>query len=190
MVKVLGGVVASMHSTSMPLVLTQQLSIEPSQLGLTMSASMMAVAGFGAIGMAPLTKALGPPRMTYVGLLGRAALGMSMAIVMSLAIGRGGGFWTQIVVVAVVHALFSHVLATGLTTQTTGAVASDERGALLGLEHSLFSLARICGPKIATSLLPFGGGLWAVETACGAFDVLLMAALIATAPQTGKEKEP
>jgi MFS family permease len=189
MVKVLGGVVASMHSTAMPLVLTQQLNIEPSRLGMTMSGSMMAIAVFGAVGMAPLTKALGPPRMTYVGLLGRAALGMAMSYIISMAMSLGDGFLTQVIMVAIVHALFSHTLATGITTQTTGAVSSDERGALLGLEHSLFSLARIGGPKISTLLLPMGTGLWAVETVCGVCDVLLMGALVATASKTAKEKE-
>ena len=181
---------ASMHSTAMPLVLTQQLEIEPSRLGLTMSGSMIAVAAFGAFGMAPLTKSLGPPRMTYIGLLGRAALGMTMAFIISLAMSHGDNFLTHIIGAAILHALFSHVLATGLTTQTTGAVASDERGALLGLEHSLFSFARIGGPMIATSLLSLGRGLWAVETFCGAFDVLLMAALVAAAPRMAKAKEP
>lgn len=159
MVKVLGGVVASMHSTSMPLVLTQELNVEPSQLGMTISGSMMAVAIFGAVGMAPLTRILGAPRMTYVGLVGRAALGLSMAFLISVAIGNDDVFLIQIMAVAIGHAIFTHTLATGLTTQTTGAVASEERGALLGLEHSLFSLARIGGPKIATLLLSAGKGL-------------------------------
>jgi OCT family organic cation transporter-like MFS transporter 18 len=190
MVKVLGGVVASMHSTAMPLMLTQKLELEPSQLGLSMSGSMMAVAAFGAVGMAPLTNALGPPRMTYLGLLGRAALGLTMAALVAIAIGHGDAFLMQIISVAIMHALASHTLATGLTTQTTGAVASDERGSLLGLEHSLFSLARIAGPKIATSLLSFGNGMWPVEIACGVSDILLVLALLATASQIAKQKSP
>ena len=191
MVKILGGVVSSMHSTAMPLVLTQQLKLEPSQLGMSMSGSMMAVAAFGAIGMAPLTKALGPPRMTYAGLLGRATLGLAIAGIVSMAIGHGDAFLMQIISVAIMHSLASHTLATGLTTQTTGAVSSDERGSLLGLEHSLFSLARIAGPKITTALLSLGNGmLWPVESACAVFDVLLVVALLSTASQTAKQKHP
>lgn len=189
-VKVLGGVVASMHSTTMPLMLTQKLELEPSQLGMSMSGSMMAVAAFGAVAMAPLTKALGPPRMTYLGLLGRAALGLTMAAIVSVAIGHGDAYLMQIVSVSIMYALASHTLATGLTTQTTGAVESDERGSLLGLEHSLFSLARIVGPKLATSLLSFGNDMWPVEIACGVSDVLLVLALLATASQIAKPKSP
>lgn len=45
-VKLIGGVVASMFSTVLPLVLTQQLQFEASQLGFGMSASMFSVAVF------------------------------------------------------------------------------------------------------------------------------------------------
>lgn len=188
-VKILGGVVASIHSTAMPLILTQELQLEPSQFGMSMSANMISVAAFGAIGMAPLTKALGPPGMTYVGLTLRAAMGCAVAFIVSVAWGDTQHVLLQIVCVGILHALASHTLATGLTTQTTGAVAPDEQGSLLGLEHSFFSLARIAGPKIATMLLSFGNGLWPVEISCGLFDVILALGLFATASQL-KQKSP
>lgn len=188
MVKMLGGVVASMHSTVMPLVMTQQLKYEPSHLGLSISCSMMAVAAFGAVGMAPITNLLGPPKMTYSGLLGRALMGLCMAAVVSMNILAGttvDRVLVQIVPISILHALSAHILATGLTTQTTGAVAPEEQGSLLGLEHSLFSMARIGGPKFGTMLMEAGsGGLWPVESACAFSDVLLTMALVATAAQT------
>lgn len=194
MVKMLGGVVASMHSTVMPLVMTQQLKFEPSDLGLSMSCSMMAVAAFGAVGMAPLTNLLGPPKMTYSGLLGRAVMGCVMAAVVSMNILAGitpDWVLVQVVPISALHALSAHTLATGLTTQTTGAVAPEEQGSLLGLEHSLFSMARIGGPKFGTLLLESGsGGLWPVEISCAFFDVLLTLTLVGTAAQTAlKPKE-
>ena len=85
MVKVLGGVTASMHSTALPLVLTQQLNFDPSQLGMSMSGSMFAVAAFGAVGMAPLTRTLGASGMARAGLVGRAVLGWVMAAIVSMA---------------------------------------------------------------------------------------------------------
>lgn len=193
MVKVLGGFVASMHGTAMPLVLTQHLKLEPSQLGLSISGSMIAVAVFGAFGMAPLTNLLGPPGMTYAGLLGRAFIGCVMATVVSLSGFSVDTVLILIVGVRILHSLSAHILATGLTTQTTGAVAPDEQGSLLGLEHSLFSMARIGGPKIGTLLLAAGsGGLWPVEIACGISDILLMLALVFTAAQIASKpkKEP
>jgi OCT family organic cation transporter-like MFS transporter 18 len=180
MVKVLGGVSSSMHSSALPLVLTQKLHFEPSQLGFSMSFSMFAVAAFGAVAMAPLTQLLGSSGMAHYGLLARAALGGIMAMIVGSASGYTPSLLMQLVTAGVLHALASHSLSTGLTTQTTGAVAKDEQGALLGLEHGLFSMARIGGPVLGTSLLSMGGSLWLVESACGAVDVLLVASLIVT----------
>jgi OCT family organic cation transporter-like MFS transporter 18 len=180
MVKVLGGVSSSMHSSALPLVLTQTLGFEPSQLGASMSFSMFAVAAFGAVAMAPLTQLLGSSGIVHYGLLARAALGGTVAMIVGSASGYTPSLLMQIVTVGVLHALASHLLATGLTTQTTGAVAKDEQGALLGLEHGLFSMARIGGPVLGTNLLSMGGSLWLVESACGAVDVLLVASLLVT----------
>ena len=181
MVKVLGGVTASMHSTALPLVLTQQLGFEPSQLGLSMSGSMLVVAVFGAVGMAPLTNLLGAAGMTHSGLLGRAMLGCVMAgIVTAVSNDSSSSALIPIVSASILHALSSHALATGLTTQTTGAVDKKEQGALLGLEHSLFSLARIGGPTLGTTLLGLGSGLWSVELACGSLDLFLVTCLLGT----------
>lgn len=83
-----------------------------------------------------------------------------------------------IIITWVLRELSSHALATGLTTQTTGAVTAKEQGALLGLEHGLFSMARIVGPPLATLLLTQVGTFWAVAAACGGLDVLLIAILV------------
>ena len=188
MVKVLGGVTSSMHSTALPMVLTQNIGFDPSQLGLSMSGSMFAVAAFGAVAMAPLTKWLGPAGMAQTGLLLRAGLGGLLAAVVAAATGNTQMLLMQVVGVSILHALASHVLATGLTTQTTGAVDKQEQGALLGLEHGLFSLARIGGSPMGTALMGWGGGLWSVETVCGVMDIALVASLVATMSRTSKRK--
>jgi len=185
-IKVIGGVCASMHSTAIPLVLTQVLHFEPQQLGLVMSCGMFAVAFFGAFFMAPLIKMFGSFGMMNLGMLSRSILGLVMAGVVSTyastmllsststnnsETNSVDSVLMQIIIVSILHALSQHVLATGLTTQTTGNVDNDEQGALLGLEHSLFSLARIGGPAIGTAIFSFGGVL-PVEMACGSIDVL------------------
>jgi predicted MFS family arabinose efflux permease len=193
MVKVLGGLAASMHASTMPLVSVQLLEFDPSQLGLSTSIVMFSVAAFGAVGMAPLTQWLGPPGLAHTGLLARSALGLVMAtlVASSSYASNQSTVFLQVVAVSVFHALASHALATGLTTQTTGAVQSDEQGALLGLEHGLFALARIPGPSLGTALLRWGGGksLWAVESACGGLDVLLVLSLFMTASQTTQKRK-
>jgi MFS family permease len=198
MVKVMGGVCASMHSTVIPLVLTQILKFEPQQLGLVMSCGMFAVAAFGAFAMAPLAKTLGSFGMMNTGLIARSILGLIMAGMVAVYASLLESTTTtnniefilmQVIVVSILHALSQHVLATGLTTQTTGNVDKDEQGSLLGLEHSLFSLARIGGPAIATALLGFGGMI-AVEMACGSLDILMTISLSITLPRSSKRKDP
>lgn len=175
MIKILGGVIASMHSTVMPLIMTKDLDLEPSQLGLVMSSSMFAVAAFGAVAMAPLTQYLHSTRifgMIQLGLLLRAVFGCGLAWIVSFLLPDDYKLLYSVIGFSICHALASHTLATGLTTQTTGMVSKEEQGSLLGLEHGLFSLARIVGPTLGTRLLEWKG-LWAVEMTCGLVDVLL-----------------
>jgi len=200
-VKVIGGVCASMHSTAIPLVLTQVLQFEPQQLGLVMSCGMFAVAFFGAFFMAPLTKKLGSFGMMNAGMLSRSVLGLVMAGMVatyasvlqknstSSSVVSVEFVLMQVIVVSILHALSQHVLATGLTTQTTGSVDNDEQGALLGLEHSLFSLARIGGPAIGIALFGLGGVL-PVEMACGSIDILTVAFLSFKLRRSSKRKDP
>ena len=75
--------------------------------------------------------------------------------------------------------------ATSLTTLTTGVVSREERGAIIGLEHGLFSMARIMGPPLGTSLLSRGpslfsvdaDGLWRVIFVCVIMEIMLMSCL-------------
>eukprot|EP00545_Synedropsis_sp_CCMP1620_P002780 CAMPEP_0119010136 /NCGR_PEP_ID=MMETSP1176-20130426/4816_1 /TAXON_ID=265551 /ORGANISM="Synedropsis recta cf, Strain CCMP1620" /LENGTH=491 /DNA_ID=CAMNT_0006962751 /DNA_START=42 /DNA_END=1517 /DNA_ORIENTATION=+ len=196
LVKVIGGFAASMHSTALPLVLVQSLHFDPSQLGFSMSTAMFAVATFGAIAMAPLASpnVLGPSGMGRVGLLLRAGLASLLAVIVTNSSsssmhdnessGAPSSIVSRVVAASVLHALASHVLATGLTTQTTGRVSKSEQGALLGLEHGLFSMARIGAPPLASHLLLHsGGGFWTVALFCGAVDVALVGLLVATKSQ-------
>jgi OCT family organic cation transporter-like MFS transporter 18 len=185
LVKVVGGFAASMHSTALPLVLTQNLAFDSSQLGFSMSCSMLAVAAFGAVCMAPLASRLGPPGMGRAGLLLRATLASLLATIVNTATANSKHLMLRVVVVSVMHALSSHMLATGLTTQTTGSVSKEEQGALLGLEHGLFSLARIGGPPTGSWILTVSG-FWGVALTCGTIDVALVGLLVATAAATAQ----
>lgn len=187
-VKLMGGVAASMFSTTLPLVFSQQLKFEASQLGLGMSVSMFSVAVFSAVFMAPMASFIGPDGMATLGLVGRICMIPSMALIVSMA-KQSYNVNSRVVVMEVViisffQALSDHSLATGLTTQTTGAVEKDEQGSLLGLEHSLFSLARIVGPSLGTMLLASEysnlDGFVLVASCCAVIDMLLMTFLFFT----------
>lgn len=182
LVKVVGGFAAAMHSTALPLVLTQTLHFDPAQLGFTMSSAMFAVAAFGAFAMAPLTHYLGLSGMGHTGLLLRACLAQLLALIVTTAVGNDHNVVMRVVVASILHALSSHVLATALTTQTTGVVDKSEQGALLGLEHGLFSLARVGAPPTASHLLT-NSGFWSIALSCGTVDVALVGLLVATAAQ-------
>jgi predicted MFS family arabinose efflux permease len=185
LVKVVSGVSSSMQSTALPLVLTQDLKFDPAQLGLVMSSSMFAVGALGAVGMAPLTRRLGAAGTSRAGLV----LRMGLVLVMSAIVSKGGtgdSMQKQIMTVSVLHGLASHALATGLTTQTTGVVSAEEQGALLGLEHGLFSLARIGGPPLGTALLAHG--FWSVAAACSVTDLALLVVLLVAAAKARKSK--
>ena len=122
-VKVVGSVAASMHSTAAPLVLTQRVGLDASALGLSMSASSVAVAALGAFGMAPLVARVGAPGCARLGLAVRGALVLALGGLFAAAIAAGSagpGLAAAVVGASVCHACAAHVLATSLTTQTTG----------------------------------------------------------------------
>jgi MFS family permease len=186
--KVVGGVAASIHSTALPLVL-KDLQFDPALLGLAMSASMLGVAVFGATAMAPLTQRLGAAGLAQSGLALRVLFGSLLAFGVTTAMGgsdAGDTVKQFIIVASVFRELSSHALATGLTTQTTGAVTATEQGALLGLEHGLFSLARVGGPPLATWLLTSVGSFWAIASVCGGLDVGMIGLLLFSATSTAR----
>lgn len=176
-VKVLGGVSFSMHQTALPLVLTQKLHYDPADLGFVMSASMFAVAAFGTFGMAPLIRRYDAEEVVRLGLVSRSFLVLVLSAVVSLTT-RSAVMFSHVPVSVsnVMVTIASHALATSLTTRTTGSVEREEQGALLGLEHGLFSLARIGGPPLGSVLLA-SSGFSGVSVACGLVDVGLVAFL-------------
>lgn len=187
--KVITGVASSMYQTTLPILLTQELQMNPSSLGIQMSSSMFAVAIFGAFGMSPLIKFYTTTGTTYLGLILRNVLTICMAYIISNAIIAYDhnqqdqyqflSYDYQIILVSLLQSIATHILATGLTTQTTGIVSKQEQGALLGLEHALFSLARIIGPPVGTNVLLFfksgsNIGFWAVVVVCAGLDMIML----------------
>mmetsp|Transcript_21622 Transcript_21622/g.44588 ORF Transcript_21622/g.44588 Transcript_21622/m.44588 type:complete len:458 (-) Transcript_21622:592-1965(-) len=183
LVKIVGGVARPVHGTALPLALTQRLDFDPGQLGAVMSSGMFAVAAFGAVALKPSTNVLGSAGLARLGLVFRGLMAVFIAHVISsstsdIGISSNSAFM-QICTAYIAHALASHALATSLTTMTTGAVSESERGALLGLEHGLFSAVGIFGPTVSTALFAAGGkgNFWSVALLCASIDVALVGAL-------------
>ncbi|KAJ8609609.1 hypothetical protein CTAYLR_006264 [Chrysophaeum taylorii] len=162
-VKALTGVSNSALGATLPLVL-RDAKFDEQALGLAMSATSMLVAVVGAFALGPLTSACGSSRRLAVAALA-TKVGSVFAFVPLAGVGPVG-----LAALSSFHTCVSHVMATSLTSSTTGSVAPDEQGALLGVEHALFAVARIFGPTMGTTLLGFKGGFALVATVCACLD--------------------
>jgi MFS transporter, OCT family, solute carrier family 22 (organic cation transporter), member 18 len=200
-IKVISGVASSMFDTALPIVLTQQLHFDPAALGIMMSSSMFASAAFGVVGIHMVTKMLGAIGMIQWSLLLRPVLNFFVATIVSSSITPMEFVPTTMTTTSLMictttlRGLASHALSTGLTTRSTGIVSTQEQGTLLGLEHGLFSMARIAGPTLGTGIYTWtGNSFWAVAVACGCTDVSLLAVLTRVAwhtnPNNHKNKHP
>ena len=185
-VKLLNGVSSSAFSTVLPLVLANRLRFTTAQLGYYMSASSVSVAIFSAVGMGPLMKAARgrAERLASLGIgtrcVSMVAFGFLVSALVSSASRDGEGATATWVLAAtalasVAMSLSSHTHATSLTTLITGSVSVEERGAVVGLEHGLFSCARIVGPPLGVAILSRSeSGLWSVIAICLVMDAVLM----------------
>ena len=191
-IKLLNGVSSSAFSTILPLILANKLHFSTIQLGSFMSASSLSVAAFAAICIKPLMSYVGnqPDKLAFTGigcrLLSIVTFGLIVTHVMVAHVEEISNTWLIITTISsVAISLSSHMHATSLTTLTTGVVSREERGAIIGLEHGLFSMARIVGPPLGTSLLSSGpslfltdaDGLWRVIFTCSIMECVLMTRL-------------
>ena len=185
--KFFSGVAASMYQTTLPLALMQNLSFNSSLLGLSMSCSSATVALFSAFFLGSLTSKLGTSNMMLSGLMGRVVFISFVSLAVTLTdVGVSITFsswrptfssWrpTLAVLASVFYSIFSHILATSMTTVTTGMVDSSEQGMLLGIEHGLFSIARIVGPPLGAYLFTAdSGSFWAITFSCMIIDGYLL----------------
>lgn len=65
--------------------------------------------------------------------------------------------------------VFQFILSNTLTSESTQRVRDNEKGTLLGLEHSLFAAARVFAPFIGIYLLEQGGICLVSVASCGMF---------------------
>jgi len=189
-IKLLNGVSSSAFSTILPLILANKLHFLTIQLGSFMRTS---VAAFAAICIKPLMSYVGnqPDKLAFTGigcrLLSIVSFGLVVTHVMTAHEEEISNTWLIITTCSsITISLSSHMHATSLTTLTTGVVSREERGAIIGLEHGLFSMARIVGPPLGTSLISSRGpslfsadadGLWRVIFTCIIMECVLMTCL-------------
>lgn len=165
--KILTGIANSMGSTAMPLILKDTYSFKENDMGMIMSGMAALNALVNGLLLAPIITLLGGDLTRAVGLclvsimmwFGIQAISTYPATLASFnavtGLSNNGMFF--FVATTLITTLIQYVLATTLTGASTGRVADDEKGTLLGLEHSMFAAARVVAPYAGVSLLTFGG---------------------------------
>merc|ERR1712086_495321 len=73
------------------------------------------------------------------------------------------------IAIAMVLSIFQYSLGTCITAESTQIVPEDMKGTLIGMEHSIFSGARILTPAIGISILTSGGVVALYSTCASIF---------------------
>lgn len=167
-VKLITSTANSMASATQNLILKNQLGFAEADLGFFMSAQFAFGAVANAVLLAPITKLMGGVLQNVVRhcVLAMAALYALQSLLNSelLPIGlpptaQKGSF----ISLALGLAIFQYSLSTSITAENTQRVHEDMKGTLIGMEHCIFSAARVATPAIGIGVLnAYGmGGLYA-----------------------------
>lgn len=168
-VKLITSTANSMASATQNLILKNQLGFAEADLGFFMSAQFAFGAVANAVLLAPITKLMGGVLQNVVRhcVLAMAALYALQSLLNSelLPIGlpptaQKGSF----ISLALGLAIFQYSLSTSITAENTQRVREDMKGTLIGMEHCIFSAARVATPAIGIGVLnAYGmGGLYAI----------------------------
>jgi hypothetical protein len=184
--KVITGVANAMAASAFPLILKDNYAFDEAEMGYTMSAMSALNAVVNGLLLAPIVAFLGGNLKHVVSVsLICMAVGFAMqAMAGSMPVSASesaldskyAGYSGIFVFIgsALVLSIFQYLLSTSLTGESTGRVGEDEKGSLLGLEHSLFAAARVVAPQAGVSLWK-SGGIFAVSGASsGIFAIVWM----------------
>lgn len=156
--KVITSVANSMNSTVFPLILKDVYSFDEQQLGFAMSFLSGLNSVINALFIGPFVAYLGGQLITVirVSLVGLFLASLFQGLASFTEVQRAVGSREALVSyigTSLVLSCFQYLLSTTITAESTGRVAADAKGTLLGLEHSLFAGARIMSPQWGISLL-------------------------------------
>eukprot|EP00929_Paragymnodinium_shiwhaense_P085106 TRINITY_DN45563_c0_g1_i1.p1 TRINITY_DN45563_c0_g1~~TRINITY_DN45563_c0_g1_i1.p1 ORF type:complete len:457 (+),score=59.96 TRINITY_DN45563_c0_g1_i1:53-1372(+) len=169
-VKLSTNICNSMASSSQSLVLKNTFGFSEADLGFFMSLQF----GFGGFAnlclLEPVTRFLGGsvrkviPRCIGIMALGYALQAAFNSQFMQDAFGSDVSDNTaapllkyNFVAIAMMLSIFQYSLGTSITAENTKIVPEDMKGTLIGMEHSIFSAARIATPAIGVSILNSSG---------------------------------
>ena len=197
-VKIITGVANSMLSETFPLVLKNIFLLNEQSLGLAIAANSAFNGVVNGLFLAPLVGYANGDLIKVItlclSLMTALALTLSAislpyispfhvfsqllsspVTILTSVTGSGSGGLSGYLLLTFILSIFTYALSTTITGESTSLVKKTQKGTLLGVEHSFFSLARIVAPQVGVWLLK-SGGVSAVSAVSGGvyFSVLLL----------------
>lgn len=192
-VKVITGISNNMARSVQSVILKNDLGFDEAKMGSVMSGQF----AFGGIAnaflLAPLAVLLGG-QMEKVVRNCVIAMGLAYAVeavlfAPSMALVAPGSslMGTIYIAIALFLSVFQFSLATSITAKTQASVPKSMLGTLMGIEHSIFSIAGMTGPLLGTSVFA-SYGLSGLCLACAAafFSTLIVLHFVLK-PEAGKK---
>ena len=169
--KTITSVANAMAQAAFPLILKDIYHMKEAALGITMSV-MSAYNGFiNGFLLGPALNLLGGNALALIGycilsmcILSAAQAAFGLPSIAMMTMGEG---MYAFIVISFLLSMAQYVLATTITSESTTRVDANAKGTLIGLEHALFSGARVFAPQVGVLLLT-NGGVPAVSGACAA----------------------
>lgn len=179
-VKVVTSISNSMVRSAQPLILKNELGCNEAMLGMFMSAQF----GFGGFAntflLAPVTKLLGGD-VTVVVQKCVLCMGGGYAMIAVIYSTAGDAVLPSGVIrqypficITMLLAIFQYCLGTCITANTTSIVPKHFQGTLMGIEHALFAVAYMVGPKAGVAVLQYGGISGLALASAGIFTLVLL----------------
>lgn len=185
--KLMTSIANSVVGAARPLILKNDFGLREAALGLSMSIGMAANALSGAFLVGFMEKRFSTTK-TVAACLGM----MALCHFISSTVSPQSRILTELtnvisetplapyfhsampyMALSILGTVFSFVLATVLTVVSTSAVPDERKGSLMGIEHGMFSLARVGTPTLGSWLLVTLGAE-AVSGFCGSLIVIVL----------------
>lgn len=171
--KIISSIANSMTAATMPLILKNTYNLNEQYMGFSMSVMSAFNALVNGVFLGPIVNYFDGDitrviSVCNVGMLMLYLVQLTLSYLASQHISLDPSIFDNFYyyfVVVLLLGMFQYVLATCITGESTRRVEKDEKGTLLGFEHSLYSAARVVTPHIGVSLLKWGG-LSAVSGGC------------------------
>jgi len=170
LVKLITSTSNSMASATQNLVLKNELGFVEADLGFFMSAQFAFGAVANAVLLGPVTRLLGgSPRKVVRNCIIAMALAYTFQSLLNSRFVEMSHMMppmfqrSSFIGIALILAIFQYSLATCITAENTQLVPEDMKGTLIGMEHCIFSAARVVTPAMGINILnEYGmGGLYA-----------------------------